>query len=160
MNHHADFTIQGAGVTVNAQIIARGPTVDSLAWRGPYHTVQLLAPLDAFRLHGAGANYDSPEGDGSKWVSSRGGSWYALGDIIMNVGEWHRTASLPHSFSFFTAYQIPEGAVLNVGVASNRFHDRPGGIAQAEFFIGNNVIALGADENDAMLSPFFTEEMH
>jgi len=127
------YRVPNTDLVIQAEVVFLSSSDDNTAWLGGrYTTLRLLNPMQAFRLHGSGAAFDAPEGPRGKWISKRAGAWFALGDVMIGSTEFHEKASLPHSFSILTAFILPEGTLMNVGIASNRFHGRRGGMIQGE----------------------------
>ncbi len=103
---------------------------DPRAWAaGDWRTVQLLAPLDALRVHTAG------RASAGRPASGEQGRWFALDDCIETSGELASSRSLPGAFTHTSLVRVPAGAVLNVGFASALFGGAGGG-GQAEFLEG------------------------
>jgi len=139
------FTIPETGTQLPAVAIGMRPTRDGNAWLGPYHTVRLVAPLDALRVH-VGAGEGAATADGVHLVSGAGlrGRWYAIGDFVQPYAEYIASRALPRTptrygkISFFTQAALATfqaGTILNVGRAAGLF-GHPGGGEQAEFLEG------------------------
>ena len=144
MAHFAEFRIPGTEQIVKAALVKRQESRDSEAWVGQYwNTIRLFESLHALRLHGGGAPFPNPDDSiGRPWVAGREGNWFAIENAVLTSKEFRVAASLPHSFSMLSDFYLLDGSVLNIGTVSNRFHQRRGGMLQAEFIAGPQPIHL------------------
>ena len=117
-----------------AMLVSRQQTSSDAAWRHLRHTVCLLAPLPAIRVHvRAGAAAASVER--LALGAATAGRWFAIGDVILTRSAYAAEHALPDSFSHQDDWLLPTGTVLNVGQAGPLFGHR-GGALQAEWLSG------------------------
>ena len=143
MARSAEYKVPFTDVVIPASVEKQAETQDPKAWYGSYRTVRLLEPIRALRLHGNGAFFPSPdEPVASDWPSGKFGRWFSVGNDVLALGDFQEAASLPHSFPAMSEFWLDEGTILNVGIASRRFHGRRGGMTQAELIGGPRAVLL------------------
>jgi hypothetical protein len=127
------FQIPGTLVILPAVQMPLAPTTATNAWNGPYTTVQLLAPLEAIRVHTGGG--EGAASDPLLVGAGLRGRWFAIGDVVQTYGEYRASRALPAHFTRIAVATLEPGTVLNVGTCAPLF-GHPGGSEQAEFVDG------------------------
>ena len=110
------LTLAGIEEALPAVEIPQQPTSQDNAWIGARYTIRLISQLPALRVH-------------SK--SNAVGRWFAIGDVILTREKYKELHALPGSFTHQDEWILPEGTILNVGIASPLF-GHSGGALQAE----------------------------
>ncbi len=97
------------------------------AWLGEHHTVQLLAPLAALRVHQRGGTA-AASAPGPAWGAGTWGNWFAIGDVVLSRSQYAARYALPGAFTHQDEWQLPAGTVMNVGIAGPLFGHDGGGL--------------------------------
>lgn len=128
------ITLPGISEPLPAVLLPQRASSSKAAWRDTHHTVQLMAPLAALRVHqraGAAAAY----APGLAWGSGSWGRWFAIGDVVLTRSEYSARYALPGSFTHQDEWLLPAGTEMNVGIAGPLF-GHVGGELQAELLGG------------------------
>jgi hypothetical protein len=128
------LTLPGVPDPLPALLVSLQQTSSDAAWQHLRHTVCLLAPLPAIRVHArAGAGAASREG--LAFGAGTVGRWFAIGDVVLTRSAYSAEHALPESFTHQDDWLLPAGTVLNVGRAGPLFGHQ-GGALQAEWLSG------------------------
>jgi hypothetical protein len=128
------LTLPGVPDPLPALLVSLQQTSSDAAWQHLRHTVCLLAPLPAIRVHArAGAGAASREG--LAFGAGTVGRWFAIGDVVLTRSAYSAEHALPESFTHQDDWLLPAGTVLKSHII---FSDVETGIGVGfDLFMGN-----------------------
>lgn len=110
-----------------------GPGYQNPWQAGLFHTIRLIGPLPALRVHARGGIAASSSA--TRAFAGTLGRWFAIGDVVLNRTDYKVLHALPGSYTHQDDWLLLPNTVLNVGLVGRAFH-QAGGALQAEWVEG------------------------
>ena len=126
--------LPGIEESLPVALIGRLGTSAESAWLGMRHTVRLLEPVLALRVHSRGGTSAATQ-EHLAFGASTVGRWFAVGDVVLTRSGYLQQHALPAGFTHQDEWLLPATSILNVGIAGPLF-GQPGGSLQAEWLSG------------------------